>query len=122
MTDLNEIRISGTVLRDPILRRTKADHDMCSLQVCVRRPEPSKAHDYLDVVVWEDLAAKVADEFHAGERILITGRLRKNNYTGNDGMKHVTTQIIAEHAGHPEEEDMPFYPEALEASRLETMA
>lgn len=122
MSDINEIRISGTILRDPVLRRTKADHDMCTMQVCVSRPQPSKAHDYLDVMLWEDLAAKVVSDFHAGDKILITGRLRKSSYTGMDGRKHTTTQIIAEHAERPSETDMPYFSEMAETAGMETMA
>ena len=122
MSDINEIRISGTILRDPVLRRTKADHDMCTMQVCVSRPQPSKAHDYLDVMLWEDLAAKVVSDFHAGEKILIKGRLRKSSYTGMDGRKHTTTQIIAEHAERPEETDLAYLSEMAETAAMETMA
>jgi single-stranded DNA-binding protein len=113
MKDLNEVCISGTLMRDPVLRRTRADHDMCTVMVSVMRPEPSKAHDYLDVICWEELAAKVADEFRAGERILFKGRLRKNNYTSTDGQKRVSTQIIADYVQRPEE---PAYYESAEAA------
>lgn len=122
MSDINEIRISGTILRDPVLRRTKADHDMCTMQVSVSRPEPSKACDYLDVMLWEDLASKVVSDFHAGEKIMITGRLRKSSYTGMDGKRHTTTQIIAEHAERPAEADLPYFANAAETVPVESLA
>lgn len=112
MTDLNEVCITGTLVREPVLRRTKTEDDMCALQVCVNRPEPSKSHDYLDVVFWEDIARDVANTYHAGDRILLKGRLRKNVYTGMDGRKHATTQIIAAHVESAEEE----YPEIMAES------
>lgn len=111
MTDLNEVCISGMILREPSLRKTKTDHDMCSLQVCVKRPEPSKAHDYLDVVLWEDKAQEFVTRFHAGDRVFLKGRLKKTNYTGLDGVKRVTTQIIAEQAEPAEYAAQADYPE-----------
>ncbi len=100
MTDLNEICVSGTLTRDPVLKRTKSDQDMCNFQLAVSRPEPSRAHDYLDVVFWGEKAAAFAKGYSAGERLMIKGRLKKSEYIGTDGRKRVMTQIVAEYV-HP---------------------
>ena len=94
--DKNEVMLRGQVLREPLLRRTKSDEPMCQFQLGVGRREPSKARDYLDIVVWQPLAEQVGLRLRAGMRIAVKGYLRKSNYQGSDGARHSFTQIVAE--------------------------
>ena len=104
MSDFNEVRITGSLLRDPVLKVTRNDTNMSSFQVCVKRKEPSKANDYLDVIAWGSLAEEAAGEYHAGSRIQVRGTLRKSNFIGSDGKKHISTQIVADEIAHPDDE------------------
>ncbi|MDO5108440.1 MAG: single-stranded DNA-binding protein [Erysipelotrichaceae bacterium] len=102
--DKNEVMLTGQVLNQPTLSRTKADEPMCRFQIAVSRKEPSKAKDYLDVVVWQPLAGKVGLRLRAGMRISLRGYLRRTSFQGNDGVRHSFTQVIAEEIEDAEEE------------------
>lgn len=115
MSDFNEVRITGSLLRDPVLKVTRNDTNMSSFQVCVKRKEPSRANDYLDVIAWGNLAEEAAGEYHAGSRIQVKGSLRKSNFIGSDGKKHISTQIVADEIAHPDDEY--FDPRDVQESR-----
>lgn len=104
MSDINEVHLTGVILKEPNLRRTRSENMMCSFQISVKRKEPSRSRDFLDIVVWEPLASEAGNAYHAGDRVSIRGRLQKTNYVGSDGRKRVTTQIVAEQMeGLPQE-------------------
>ena len=108
MTDTNEVMITGRILHDPITRTTRSGDPMCTFQLAVARPEPSKAYDYLDVIVWQPLAEAVSAKLCTGKRMKVRGYLRKSMYDGNDGRRHSSTKIEAkeiEELGEEEEEN-----------------
>ena len=109
MFDQNSVEITGTMTADPKHLTTRNNHDWSYFSVCVRRPEPSKAVDYINVTAWNENATRVCEGFHAGDRIKVQGRLQKQTYTGTDGMKRFDTRIIAEKIERPRlsEEDDP---------------
>ncbi len=105
MKDRNEVTISGVIRSEPRTSTTKAGEPMCSFQLAVARPEPSRAHDYLDVVVWQPLAAIIIDRLQAGKRLRIRGCLRKSSYDGNDGRRHSSTKVEAKEIEELTEEE-----------------
>lgn len=108
MYDKNSVEITGTITAEPRQLYTKNNLLWSTFGVCVRRPEPSRSVDYLYVTAWNETAGLVCEEFHAGDRINVRGRIQKQSYLGSDGQKHFTTRIIADSVerplGDPDEE------------------
>lgn len=94
--DRNEVMLTGQVLYEPKLQRTKSDEPMCTFQLAVSRREPSRAKDHLHIVVWQPLAERIGLRLRTGMRLAVKGYLRRTNYQSGDGSRHTLTQVVAE--------------------------
>ena len=77
MFDKNTVEITGTITHEPVHATTENRHTWSKFNVCVRRPKPSKAVDYVDITAWNENAMQVCEEFHAGDRVSVRGRVQQ---------------------------------------------
>ena len=77
----NEIFLSGTIVKQPIYRRTPMGREICDLMLAVQRRYHRS--DYLPVIVWGARAREAAD-WKVGDRVELSGRLQMRKYIKNE--------------------------------------
>lgn len=97
------ITTEGNLSRDPVLRFTATGKAVTNLDVAVNDRVKNDAGEYVDagttyyrVAVWNGLAENVAESVHKGDRVLLTGRLVRNEWTDNEGAKRVQMTVQAD--------------------------
>ena len=96
---LNHIVMMGRLVRDPELRKAR-DTSVCSFRIACDRDYKNKDGerdtDFVDVVVWRQLAETVAKFFSKGRMAVVSGRLQIRNWTDNSGNKRSTAEVVAD--------------------------
>ena len=96
---LNHATIMGRLVRNPELRRTGSGVAVASFTVAVDRDvakDGQKETDFIECVAWRGIGEFVARNFHKGKMIVVAGRIQVRNWTGKDGSKGRTTEIVAD--------------------------
>ena len=97
---LNKIIIMGRLTRDPELRRTQSGTAVTSFSLAVDRDFKSqsgeKETDFIDVVAWRSTAEFVSKYFTKGRMAVVEGRLQIRDWTGKDGGKRRSAEVIAD--------------------------
>lgn len=73
----NRVRLTGTLCKDPVLRRTPLGRDICDLLVAVNRRY--RRADYLPCIAWGSLALGCA-QLRTGTDLTLEGRLQSRTY------------------------------------------
>jgi len=107
---MNEIAVSmaGNVATEPETRTTKNGEPVVSFRIVVneQRYDASSgtytdaASTFMTVTAWRSLGANVAASLHKGQPVVVTGRLRVNQWTTQEGEARSTAEITAFHVGH----------------------
>lgn len=80
----NQLELSGTLCKPPVLRRTPLGRDICDLLLAVNR-RYGRA-DYLPCIAWGGLA-HTCGELGVGDTLSLTGRLQSRKYRKVDGAR-----------------------------------
>jgi single-strand DNA-binding protein len=89
---MNSISIVGNLVADCKRELTNSDKKVAIGRVAVNgRHETS----YIDVKAWEKRAEFLANNFGKGSRVAVTGELRQDVWTAQDGSKRSRTYILA---------------------------
>ena len=75
---LNDVELTGTLCRPPVLRRTPLGREICDLMLRVRRS--FRRSDYLPVIAW-GRTARMCAEAAPGGQLELLGRLQSREYT-----------------------------------------
>jgi primosomal replication protein N len=75
---LNDVELTGSVCKPPILRRTPLGREICDLMLRVRRS--CRRSDYLPVIAW-GRTARMCAEAAPGDQLELLGRLQSREYT-----------------------------------------
>lgn len=75
---LNDVELTGTLCKPPILRRTPLGREICDLMLRVRRG--FRRSDYLPVIAWGRTARMCAGA-NPGDCLELLGRLQSREYT-----------------------------------------
>lgn len=100
--DLNKAMIIGRLTRDPETRTTPQGITVCSFGVATnliwRDAEGQKQEkvEYHNVVTWRKLADICSQYLRKGSRVYLEGRLQTREWEGQDGVKRLRTEIIAD--------------------------
>ena len=73
----NQIFLSGTLCKPPILRRTPLGRSICDIMLAV--PRRYGRSDYLPVIAWGKLAVQTS-ELRAGDPLELEGRIQSRIY------------------------------------------
>ena len=76
-TPHNEILLSGTLCKPPVLRRTPLGRSICDLMLAV--PRLYGRSDYLPVIAWGQLAMETG-ELNVGDTLDLEGRIQSRVY------------------------------------------
>ncbi|MDO4515862.1 MAG: single-stranded DNA-binding protein [Bacillota bacterium] len=73
----NQVLLTGTLCKDPVLRRTPLGRDICDLLLAVNRKY--RRADYLPCITWGRLALSCA-QLRTGDSLALEGRLQSRTY------------------------------------------
>lgn len=77
-TDINEVALSGTLCKPPVLRTTPLGRTICDMILAVNR-RYGRA-DYLPCIAWGSLAHRCG-ALGVGDQVHLSGRLQSRQYT-----------------------------------------
>ena len=103
MPNRNVHEVMGHLGKDPELRVTTTGKSVCRLSVATSnrtfdkktKKWVDKDPDWHNVIVWGELAEKVAQEFSKGDPIMVRGKSRTREYKNKEGQKRRVTEIEA---------------------------
>lgn len=105
---MNDVKIdtSGTVVTDPVVRRSKAGDPFITFRLAVTAQKWNKDDGWSDgdtlffsVTAFRVLAGNAYHSLAKGQSVLVSGRLRLSTYTGRDGTIRTSMQIDAHDLG-----------------------
>lgn len=95
---MNNVILSGNLVTDPELRQA-GDTSVCRMRIAVNRgyrgQDGRAPVDYFEVVAWRTLGENCARYLCKGSKALVQGELNTHSWSGSDGKKHYSTQIVA---------------------------
>ena len=89
----NTVILHGRLTGDPVLRFTKSQKSVASFQIAVNR-DFSDGTDFFRCVAWNELGETMKKYLAKGSEVLISGSLRNNNYTDNNGKEREGVEIV----------------------------
>jgi single-strand DNA-binding protein len=97
---MNKAVIIGRLTRDPEIRSTQTEKEVCTFTLAVDRnfksKDGQKETDFINCVAWGKLAEIVAKNLTKGRLCAVTGRIQTRTYEGNDGKKKYITEIMVD--------------------------
>lgn len=100
MKTINSVELQGRLGADPEIRTFDNGTSVARASLAVdeswkdkKTGEWKKNTHWLRLVFWNDLATKLADTYHKGSLINVSGKLTTNRYIGNDGQEKTSTEI-----------------------------
>ena len=99
---LNKVQLIGNLTRDPELRYTPTGAAVCTIGLATNRSwvmesgEKKEETEFHRVVAWNKLAELCSQLLSKGRKIYIEGRLRTNQWQGQDGTQRYTTEVVIE--------------------------
>ena len=95
---MNEIILSGRLVKDPEVRYTQTQKvvTMFSLAVSreVKNEQGNYDADFFNCVAWGKTAELMGNTLKKGARILLSGRVQIRNYESNGERKYITEVIV----------------------------
>jgi single-strand DNA-binding protein len=102
-TNINRVVLTGNLTRDPELRSTPSGMSVCSLRIAsnTRRKDNATGEwtdkpNYFSVTVWGAQGENCARFLSKGRPVAIDGRLEWREWTGQDGAKRESIEIVAD--------------------------
>ncbi len=94
---MNNICITGRIVRDLDLKATNSGKVVTSFTVAVDRGfGKDKEADFIQCVAWEKLAENLCNYQQKGSKIGITGRLQVRQYETKDGDKRTVAEVVCQ--------------------------
>lgn len=96
---LNRVILIGRLTKDPEMRYTPAGVAVTQFTLAVDRPVAAgkeKEADFINIVVWRQLAETCANYLRKGRLTAIEGAIRVRNYDNNEGKRVYVTEVIAD--------------------------
>jgi len=97
----NRVVLMGHLGKDPEVRTFGENKKLAKLSLAVNggfktvNGETTMQTEWHNVVAWGKLAEWAEENFSRGNRICVEGKLSSRTYTGKDGVKRYTTEIVA---------------------------
>ena len=101
MLSLNEVNITGRIVREPELHHTAKDVAVCNVILVSNRRFRGKDGElrdeatFIEVVFWRKTAEKLVEFFNKGDPIYVEGRLMMDQWTNTEGAKRDMIKINA---------------------------
>lgn len=100
---MNEVNLSGNLVRDPDVRFTPKGTAKCSFTIAQNiGKETHKRGHFFRCVAWKDVAEGIAEKYTRGKPIQVRGMLTQDQWTDKDGIKKSEVVIVVFEATVPE--------------------
>lgn len=98
---MNKVFLIGNLTKDPEMRSTQSGVPVCNFSIAVNRrfrnPQTGQQEtDFLNVVVWRQLAELCGKYLAKGRKVAVTGSIQTRTYEAKDGSKRTAWDIVAE--------------------------
>ncbi len=100
---LNYAVLTGNIVRSPELSITVNGNPFCRFRFASNRPAGTKDNgkdypeaDFFDVEIWGRQAENLCDTCVAGDRLLVAGRIRYNEWEDGEGLRRSRHVIMAD--------------------------
>lgn len=97
---LNRVVLIGRLTRDPELRYTSNGTAVTTFTLAVDRnytnQQGEREADFLNIVVWRQLAELCANYLKKGRLTAVEGRIQTRSYDNQEGRKVYVTEIVAD--------------------------
>lgn len=97
--NINRVILIGRLTKDPELKTTPSGTAVVNFSIAVGGKPDKNGGDsvsFFNCQAWNKAAENISNYLHKGSLICIDGRLNQRSWTGQDGTKHSTVEIIAE--------------------------
>ncbi len=97
---INRVVLLGRLTRDPELRYTPSGVAVATFSLAVDRrftnQQGEKETDFINIVVWRQLAELCANYLKKGQQAAVEGRLQTRNYENKEGRTVYVTEVVAD--------------------------
>lgn len=97
---INNVTIVGRLTKDPELKYTPQGKPVANITLAVQRSFKNANGEYdadfIQAVIWGNIAETVANKTGKGKLFGVTGRIQTRNYEGQDGKRVYITEVVAE--------------------------
>jgi single-strand DNA-binding protein len=99
--DINHVVVVGRLTRDPELKYTQSGAAVARFSIAVNRSSGSRKEDseettsFFNVVAWNKTAEICNEYLTKGKQVGIDGRLQQRSWSGNDGVRRSSVEIVA---------------------------
>lgn len=97
---MNKVFLRGNLVKDVELKHSSNNNAMCNFSIAVRRNTKNQQGEYecdfINCVAYMKLAETIEKYFKKGSGIIIEGHIQTGSYTGKDGNKVYSTNVIVE--------------------------
>jgi single-strand DNA-binding protein len=93
---MNKVILIGRLCADPEFRQTTSGIAVCRIRIAVDRPkqkDQERQADFVGCTAWRSTAEFISRYFTKGQKIIVEGALRNNDYTDNNGVKHYSMEV-----------------------------
>lgn len=101
MPSLNKVILVGRLTRDPEMRYTTSGLAVTNFTIAVDRrsknQQGERQTDFFRCSAWRQTAEFVSNYLGKGRLVAVEGRIELNEYTGQDGQKKYSTDIVCDH-------------------------
>lgn len=100
--NVNKVLLVGRLAADPETRSTQSGQQVATLRLATNRVwndkngQKQEQVEFHSIVAWGSLADIASRYLKKGQLAYIEGRLQTRSWTGKDGAKRYTTEIVAE--------------------------
>lgn len=94
---MNKVILIGRLCADPEFRQTTSGIPVCRFRIAVNRPkqkDQERQADFIGCTAWRSTAEFISRYFTKGQKIIVEGYLRNNDYTDNNGVKHYSMDVL----------------------------
>ena len=100
---MNRVILMGRLTKDPDMRfSSQTNNAICRFALAVDRrfakPGEEREADFFNIVAFGKTGEFCGKYFQKGMRVLVSGRLQNNNWEDQQGVKHYSTEVIADEA------------------------
>lgn len=99
---INKAILIGNLGADPELRTTSGGQSVCEMRIATserfkgRDGEWQERTEWHRIVAWGRTGELAAEYLSKGRRVYVEGRIQTREWTGQDGNKRYTTEIVAQ--------------------------
>lgn len=91
---MNRVVLFGRLTTDGELKQTQGGVTVYNNSIAVNRMKKDDPADFFKITAFNKPAELISQYFHKGQRILVEGVLRQEQWTAKDGGKRSTVSVI----------------------------